>query len=293
MAGEVAPTRRFGNGPSLNSLGDVASSTHSIESAHGYWHAGAALWIVYEDDDYLVVDKPAGLLSQPGRTLRDSVHARVLDGIDGVSGPVLVHRLDMDTSGLMVLARHKAAHRHLQQQFERRKVVKRYRAVLEHEPAGRDGAIHLPLRLDVDNRPRQIVCKTHGKAATTLWSRRWPEPATTSPSADSLWNGPRAVSFIPLSGRTHQLRVHAAHPLGLDNPILGDRLYGRRECADAITGTGTGTGTGTEDDATIARLYLHAECLGFRHINGSQLRLSSQPSTRNSRREPGDDRHNS
>ena len=171
--------------------------------------------VVFEDEAILVVNKPSGMLSQPGKTMDGSVLTRVLDSGRDLHGPVLVHRLDMDTSGLLLLAKRRNIHRALQQQFERRQVRKRYQAQLESPVAALGGLIRLPIRLDVDDRPRQIVCYEHGKASTTLWHKR-------------QINDPYAITFYPLTGRTHQLRVHAASEAGLGSPIACDRLYGEQ-----------------------------------------------------------------
>ena len=197
--------------------------------------------IVHEDARVLVVDKPPGLLSQPGRQISDSVVERVRAARPEARGPLMMHRLDMDTSGLLVLAKDPDAHRLLSGQFERRDVVKRYRARLERPPRGLGGCIRLPLRLDRDDRPRQIVCLERGRASTTLWRRA---------------AGACDVVFMPLSGRTHQLRVHAADPRGLDAPIGGDRLYGP---------AGAGPPAG--------RLMLHAEYLAFTHPDGAHRQI--------------------
>jgi len=193
------------------------------------------LYIHFEDEHLLVVDKPTGVLSQPGRTMDGSMATQVLDAYPQATGPMLVHRLDMDTSGLMLFAKSREVHRQLQQQFEHRKIVKRYCAVLAAEPLGLGGHILLPLRLDIDNRPMQIVCFQHGKSASTLW-RVEHEPQTAKTFG-------RRVIFTPVSGRTHQLRVHAANRLGLNAPIVGDRLYGE----------------------PAVRLMLHADRLSFNH----------------------------
>jgi len=188
------------------------------------------LAIVFEDNTLLIVDKPSGMLSQPGLTEPDSVSTRVKEARPEARGPMLVHRLDMDTSGLLILAKTRLAHRILQQQFETRRISKRYCAILSLEPAGMGGRIHLPLHLDIENRPQQIVCAMHGKPATTIWRK----------AADG--NG-RAVWLYPLTGRTHQLRVHMAHARGLGVAIEGDRLYGKQS----------------------RRLMLHSEYLAFDH----------------------------
>lgn len=193
------------------------------------------LHIHFEDEHLLVVDKPTGVLSQPGKTMDGSMATQVLDAYPQATGPMLVHRLDMDTSGLMLFAKSRDVHRQLQQQFEHRKINKRYCAVLTKEPLGLGGHMQLPLRLDIDNRPVQIVCFQHGKSASTLWRvEREKQMARTIG---------RRVVFTPITGRTHQLRVHAAHRFGLNAPIVGDRLYGE----------------------PAVRLMLHADRLGFNH----------------------------
>lgn len=195
--------------------------------------------ILYEDDSLLIVDKPAGMLSQPGRVEPDSVVTRVLEACREIMGPSLVHRLDMDTSGLLILAKNKAVHKAMQQQFEKRQISKRYCAVLERIPDALGGRIHLPLRLDINNRPRQIVCQDHGKASTTVWHR------LDHHSGCAVW-------FYPMTGRTHQLRVHASE--GLGNPIRGDRLYGKAG----------------------QRMLLHADKLDFIHpVSGERCSVES------------------
>ncbi len=192
---------------------------------------GKTLDYLYEDEHLVVINKPAEFLSVPGKTITDSVHERVRQLYPNATGPLIVHRLDMSTSGIMLIAKTKPVHRSLQNQFIRRKVQKRYVALLDGVVKADAGTIDLPLRVDLDNRPFQMVCSDHGKAATTEWVV---VNRTTSQTR---------VHFHPVTGRTHQLRVHAAHPLGLNHPITGDDLYGRR--AD--------------------RLYLHAERLSFWH----------------------------
>jgi tRNA pseudouridine32 synthase/23S rRNA pseudouridine746 synthase len=193
--------------------------------------------VVFEDDWLVVVDKPVGLLSVPGRSglLRDSVLARLQDRFSA-TGALVVHRLDLDTSGLMVVARDGATHHALQRQFSRREIDKRYVALLEGDIAGERGTIELALRVDLDDRPRQIHDPVHGKAAVTDWSILSRGGARTR------------VALHPRTGRTHQLRVHAAHPRGLGAPIVGDRLYG-------LAGE---------------RLMLHAEALAFTHPHTGQ-----------------------
>ncbi len=209
--------------------------------------------VIHEDATVIVVDKPSGMLSQPGKTESDSVLSRVLQACPDVQGSVLVHRLDMDTSGLMVLARNRTAHRLLQQQFEHRRIGKRYVARLCRAPSALGGRIHLPLRVDIEDRPRQVVCWAHGKSSTTIWHRY------SASEPDCVW-------LYPLTGRTHQLRVHMAHPAGLGIAIRGDRLYQnhypdptvsteRMVRSDMVQQPGPGRG----------RLMLHAQYLAFDH----------------------------
>lgn len=167
----------------------------------------------FEDEHLFVVNKPSGVLSQPGKHVDGSIATLARECFPDATGPMLVHRLDMDTSGLLLLAKNRTVHRHLQQQFEHRLVSKSYTAILSREPEAMGGIVYLPLRLDIDNRPTQIVCHQHGKQALSVWRRQ------------AEFTDARVV-FTPVTGRTHQLRVHAAHPDGLNAPIVGDRLYG-------------------------------------------------------------------
>jgi tRNA pseudouridine32 synthase/23S rRNA pseudouridine746 synthase len=205
------------------------------------------LRVLHEDRWLVVVDKPPGLLSVPGRAahLGDSVQTRLQARHPGA---LVAHRLDLDTSGLLVAARDTVTHQALQGLFRRRQVEKRYLAWLDGSPAGDAGTIELPLRVDLDDRPRQIHDPVHGKAAITDWQVLRREGART------------LVALFPRTGRTHQLRVHAAHPLGLSAPIAGDRLYGE---AGALA-------------LASDRLLLHAERLVFVHPGtGQRLELTS------------------
>ena len=208
--------------------------------------------IVYEDAAIIVVDKPAGMLSVPGKdALPDvetfaNIRARCSAGL--AAGPTAihaVHRLDMDTSGLLLLARTDAAYRELQRQFAARTTRKRYEAVLDGVPHVPDsGTISLPLRADITDRPRQCVDHDGGKEAVTDYRLL------------GSAGGRTLVSLRPHTGRTHQLRLHCAHPEGLGTPILGDPLYGRGTAAD--------------------RMYLHAAELEFSHpVTGERLRFES------------------
>lgn len=196
--------------------------------------------IVYEDKWLAVVNKPEGLLSVPGKEEAVSVYSLMRERYPDTDSPLMVHRLDMATSGLMVIAKSKEAHRHLQEQFEKRLIRKRYIALLEGNVVQDKGIIDLPICPDPLDRPRQVVDRMHGK------------PAITEYEVLERTDNRTRVAFYPHTGRTHQLRVHAAHPLGLHCPIVGDELYGHK--AD--------------------RLYLHAEALEFRHPEtGEEMRF--------------------
>ena len=188
------------------------------------------LEIVYEDDYFVIVNKPSGLLSVPGIQIQDSVYTRLKYAFKTIE-PLIIHRLDMATSGLLVVAKTKEAHKEIQKQFLKRTVNKRYTALLSKVIEEQEGEITLPLRGDLDNRPRQLICFEFGKKAITKWKVIQRDETTTK------------VHFWPLTGRTHQLRMHAAHEMGLNAPIVGDELYG----------------TGSN------RLYLHAAHLEFTH----------------------------
>ena len=172
--------------------------------------------ILYQDKDIVVVDKPSGLLSIPGRgpEKTDSVSHRIRQMFPDCLAQPSVHRLDMDTSGLLVLALTAASHRHLSLQFQNRETDKHYLALLDGELAGEEGTITLPFRLDIENRPHQIYDEIHGKIGTTHWKKL------------GIENGKTRIAFHPITGRTHQLRVHSAHPKGLGIPIVDDPLYG-------------------------------------------------------------------
>ncbi len=193
--------------------------------------APLTLNILFEDEWLMVVNKPEGFLSVPGKEVSDSVLKRVRQMRTTAEGPLLVHRLDMATSGILLIAKDPLTHKSLQSQFIKRSTKKRYVALLDGLLSEDSGTIDLPLRVDLNDRPRQLVCFEYGKAARTHWEVIRRE------------DGKTRVHFYPVTGRTHQLRVHAAHPAGLNTPIVGDPLYG-----------------------TVAdRLYLHAETLEIIH----------------------------
>lgn len=222
-------------------------------------HEEEELEIVFEDEWLLIVNKPAGMLSVPGKAEdRDSVYHRLKKKYPEATGPMIVHRLDMATSGLLLVAKTKKVHQDLQAQFANRSIKKRYVAVLDGIVLSeRTGRIELPLCLNPLDRPRQIVSKEYGKEAITEY-KIISESEKIIDEAERSINEPRKytrIVFYPLTGRTHQLRVHAAHPEGLGCPILGDELYGKK--AD--------------------RLYLHAEYIEFRHpIYGDIFRIQKK-----------------
>ena len=176
---------------------------------------GKSLEIVYQDEYLLVINKPAEFLAVPGIHIKDSVADRMKMQFPNASGPLVVHRLDMSTSGLMLIALTSEVYIDLQKQFIDRKIQKEYEALLDGTLSQDKGEIKLPLRLDIDDRPRQLVCFKHGKSALTHWE------------VIERKDGRTRVIFKPITGRTHQLRVHAAHFLGLNAPIIGDDLYGK------------------------------------------------------------------
>ncbi len=187
--------------------------------------------IVFEDDDLVIINKPAEFLSVPGKEISDSVYTRMQAMYPDATGPMIVHRLDMSTSGILIITKTKEAHKFMQRQFRKRIVKKRYVALLDGRIEGQEGDISLPLRVDLDDRPRQMVCYEHGKNAETKWK------------VIQRFDNKTRIYLFPITGRTHQLRVHVAHPLGLNTPIIGDDLYG-------VKGE---------------RLHLHAEYIEFTH----------------------------
>lgn len=203
-----------------------------------------SLEIIYEDDVMLAINKPAEFLSVPGKNITDSVFTRLKERYPNATGPLIVHRLDMSTSGIMLIAKNEETYVNLQKQFINRSVQKRYVAVLDGIVKQASGIIDLPLRVDLDDRPRQLVCYEHGKPAQTRWEVIQVKKKQTR------------VYFYPITGRTHQLRVHAAHQSGLQIPIVGDDLYGKK--AD--------------------RLHLHAESISFVHpVSREAITFTSAP----------------
>lgn len=189
------------------------------------------LEIVFEDEWLLLVNKPADFLSVPGKELKDSVLERIKINYPSATGPLLVHRLDMSTSGLLLVAKTEEVYKNLQKQFIQRKVKKTYIALLEGIVTKKEGSINLPLRVDLEDRPKQMVCYEYGKNALTEFK------------VLEIKDNKTRIEFFPITGRTHQLRVHAAHHLGLNCPIVGDDLYGTK----------------------AQRLHLHAAKIEFTH----------------------------
>ena len=189
---------------------------------------GKELEIIFEDEHIIAVNKPSEFLSVPGKQIIDSVQTRIQSKHPNA---MIVHRLDMSTSGIILIGKNFESYKNLQAQFIKRKVKKRYVALLDGILTAKEGTIELPLRVDLDNRPNQIVCFEHGKPAKTEWK------------TIQIRNNQTLVHFHPITGRTHQLRVHAAHNLGLNCPIVGDDLYGTK----------------------ANRLHLHAESITFIH----------------------------
>ncbi|MBC3766254.1 bifunctional tRNA pseudouridine(32) synthase/23S rRNA pseudouridine(746) synthase RluA [Neptunicella marina] len=195
--------------------------------------------ILYRDDDFIVLNKPSGLLSVPGKATehKDSLQLRVQRVFPTAT---IVHRLDMATSGVMVMALNKAAHRHISLQFEKRLTKKRYFARVFGKVADSEGLVDLPLICDWPNRPKQMVDFERGKPAQTNWKRV------------QQFDGYAVMELTPITGRSHQLRVHM---LSLGHPILGDRLYAHEQAK-----------------SMAPRLQLHAQLLTFTHpTNNTQL----------------------
>ena len=234
---------------------DVDPDPESLGFAH------LVLKTIYEDDAIVVVDKPSGMLSTPGRIEQYSVETVMRQRYPDA---VIAHRLDMGTSGLLIVAKSLEAYRPLQEQFVKHQVRKKYVAMLEtmavanfslftiHSSLPTTGRISLPLRPDPMNRPRQMVDMEHGKRAVTDY-----EFLSTPPTSLTSHPSPLTSNFValyPQTGRTHQLRIHCAHPDGLGRPIVGDELYGTK----------------------AQRLMLHATEIWFRHpVTGEEMHFIS------------------
>lgn len=199
--------------------------------------------VLYEDDWIVAVDKPSGILSVAGK---DPEEKCVLDML-GRHGCFVVHRLDMHTSGVLIVAKTESVYKELQRQFACREVEKCYLAVLDGDVSA-SGEISLPLAPDYDHRPCQKVDYECGKEAVTRFEVLHKDAVA----------GRTFVKFYPLTGRTHQLRVHSAHPLGLNAPIAGDLLYGLPSVPDSVAG----------------RLMLHALSVKFTHpVSKSEVKI--------------------
>ena len=199
--------------------------------------------IVYEDQWLLIINKPAGMLSVPGKERQTSIYDLAREAYPEAEGPMIVHRLDMATSGLLIIAKDKKTHQHLQAQFKNRSIRKKYIALLDGIVPEDEGTIELPLCPNPLDRPRQMVDTQYGKPAITYYQ--------VLERTDKYTR----IAFYPHTGRTHQLRVHAAHPSGLHCPIIGDELYGKKD----------------------KRLYLHAESIEFTHpVNGQSMCITEK-----------------
>ncbi|MBR4940053.1 MAG: RluA family pseudouridine synthase, partial [Burkholderiaceae bacterium] len=187
--------------------------------------------IVYEDDDLVAVNKPAGMLSVPGKAPITNVYETIQALYPNATGPMLLHRLDMSTSGVLLFAKTKEAHKTLQQAFVHQEIQKSYIALLEKPIENDQGTVDFPMCLNPFDRPRQKLDRAYGRQAITEYKVIETTPEYTR------------IAFYPITGRSHQLRVHAAHKLGLASPIIGDELYGHAG----------------------PRLYLHAQSLTFTH----------------------------
>ncbi len=207
----------------------------TLPTGMAYSPPADALDIVHKDASIVLVNKPSGLLSVPGKNegLEDCLEARLRAKYPEI---LLIHRLDMATSGIMIFARTKLAQRHLNWQFERRQVSKTYIARVHGHPEADEGEIDLPITSDWPNRPLQMICHETGKPSQTHWQVLEREPKATR------------VLLTPQTGRSHQLRLHMRE---LGHPILGDRFYANPEALSAAS-----------------RLQLHAQSLSFRHPDG-------------------------
>ena len=192
--------------------------------------------ILWEDEWLVAVDKPCGMLSVEGKSGVRSVERWAHERYPEATGPMIIHRLDQSTSGILLLAKDKDVHKALQEQFISHTISKRYTALLDGVITSTEGRIDLPIKLDYDNRPRQMVA-ADGKRAVTEYR------------VMAIEQGRTRIAFYPITGRTHQLRLHSAHHDGLNTPIVGDNIYGRE--------------LRKEDDGH--RLCLHASMLSFRH----------------------------
>lgn len=193
--------------------------------------------ILYEDKQLLIINKPSGLLSVPGKQDLPTVLDWAKVNYPEIKGPGLVHRLDMATSGILILCKDEDTYKIMQRQFLNKTIQKTYTAILDGEIEQKEGEINLPLRPDLEDRPRQMVCFEHGKKSITEFK------------VLDINNGKTRMEFSPITGRTHQLRVHSAHHLGLNTAIEGDELYG----------------------IVKDRLKLHASSIQFNHPDNKEI----------------------
>ena len=225
-------------------LGHMLEGLHVEENPLLTLGQDQPLPVVYEDDDLVVVNKPAGLLSVPGVEIEDSALTRVKLMYPNATGAILLHRLDMSTSGLLMFTLNPKANKRMQRQFIKRQVQKTYIAEVQGIVAEDTGVISLPLAPDYYDLPRQMVCHQTGK------------PSETHYTVLSRKDGITRLALKPITGRTHQLRVHCAHPEGLGFPMVGDELYG-------VIGN---------------RLHLHAQTLEFMHPTTKEMvRIHAEP----------------
>lgn len=205
--------------------------------------------ILYEDRFIVAAEKPAGMLTVPGKISQDSLYSRLRSMLNDVEELMVVHRLDQATSGVVLFAKNRITHKALQRQFGEHSVDKRYVALVE--PSGSiptEGEINLPICPDYQHRPQQKVCYSQGRPSRTLFR--------VLGTADAGGIDAVRVEFRPLTGRTHQIRIHAAHPEGLGSPVVGDRLYGR---------------------VRAERMYLHAESITFTHPSDGRTITVTSP----------------
>ena len=205
--------------------------------------------ILYEDRYIVAVEKPAGMLTVPGKVTSDSLYSRLRSLLPDIKELMVVHRLDQSTSGVVLFAKDRATHKSLQRQFAEHRVAKRYIALVEQSGSiPTDGEINLPICPDYHHRPQQKVCHSEGRPSRTLFRVLG---VTCVGGIDAV-----RVEFRPLTGRTHQIRLHAAHPEGLGSPVVGDRLYGR---------------------VRAERMYLHAQSITFTHpSDGRTVTVTSE-----------------
>ena len=239
------------------------------------------LRVIYDDDYMVAVHKPSGLLSVPAKDLSQPNVETILHRMyPSVKGPMLVHRLDQATSGILLAAKDAQTFKALNQLFVEKKLHKRYLARLKGKLKSQCGIISLPLSVNPDDRPRQVVDHQFGKEAITYYEiiedhcGYKPIPSNDCEITECKWgNEPipadeTLVALYPLTGRTHQLRVHCASPFGLDHPIVGDTLY---DILDEHGNNVSCHSSGSKKTSTSPRLMLHAESLTLEHPHTKQI----------------------